>query len=80
MAPPSGSPQETTRVTSNNPPTDESATTSPNRSTVSLAQHLKDCVRDGATKLAQGNVIHWTPEELAQMTPEQRARCVPSQK
>ena len=24
--------------------------------------------------------IHWTPEELAPMTPEERARCVPPAK
>ena len=40
-------------------------------------RELKSCVRQGACKLAPGNVIHWTPEELASMTPEERERCVP---
>jgi hypothetical protein len=65
-------------------PTTKSGTTSPARSVNSpefrqeMIQHLKDCVRDGVTKLAPGNKIHWTPEELAAMTPEQRARCQPA--
>ena len=40
-----------------------------------MADELKDWVRKGHCKLAPGNEILWTPEELAAMTPEERVRC-----
>jgi hypothetical protein len=43
-----------------------------------IVDELKDWVKKGHCKLAPGNEILWTPEELAAMTPEERARCAPS--
>ncbi len=41
-------------------------------------EELKDWVRKGHCKLAPGFEILWTPEELAAMTPAERARCATS--
>ena len=61
------------------PPTAKSGTTSKgsSMSCEDLVSELKACVRSGAAKLDPENEIQWTPEELASMTPAERARCVP---
>ncbi len=48
----------------------------PSEKVKAAVRELKASVRAGACILAPGNEIHWTPEELASMTPEERARCI----
>jgi hypothetical protein len=70
-------------VKSNHEPSGKSAASSgpisissPEFKRSALAE-LKDWVKRGHCQLAEGNEVLWTPEELAAMTPEQRARCSP---
>jgi hypothetical protein len=73
-------------VRSNSEPTEKSAPRSPDKPAYSpemvkgAASELKECVRNGTVKLAPGNEIRWTPDELQAMTPDERARCAPNQK
>jgi hypothetical protein len=60
---------------SNSKPTGQSSSTS--RKPLIGWEEVKDWVRKGHCQLAEGNTILWTPEELAAMTPEERARCAP---
>jgi len=71
---------------SNEKPTAASASSSSANSTRSPKEHreyVKSCLDELKDWIKQGHIqnsqfeIHWTPEELAEMTPEQKARCVP---